>query len=145
MTPIENPSKGWFFSRGSLVNTSKWWFPLRGSLGSFPPSVPISRTSKWFPFPKPDGRFVGGFATRQREHRPLRSPGSPKSAEHRGREPQGASGLPHDSGGQRPNDLKAGLLKRSPFCNHLKHMLLFQHQNKVGNHHLQVAMFRCTM
>ena len=37
----------------------------------------------------------------------------------------------------------AGLLKRSPFCNHLKHVLL-QHQNKVGNHHLQVAMFdRC--
>ena len=28
-----------------------------------------------------------------------------------------------------------GLLKRSPFCHHLKHG--FFHQNQVGNHHLQ--------
>ena len=35
----------------------------------------------------------------------------------------------------------AGLLKRYllPICN----MLLFQHQNQVGHHHVQVAMFRC--
>ena len=32
---------------------------------------------------------------------------------------------------------------KDTFCNHLKHGWLFQHQNKVGNHHLQVAMFRC--
>ena len=38
------------------------------------------------------------------------------------------------------NHTPAGLLKGSPCCNHLKHGVF--HQNK-GNHHLQVAMFRC--
>ena len=35
----------------------------------------------------------------------------------------------------------AGLLKRNSFCNHLKHVAFST--NIKGNHHLQVAMFRC--
>ena len=40
---------------------------------------------------------------------------------------------------------RAGLLKRSPFCNQFKHVALSTPKSSWSCHHLQVAMFRCIM